>query len=83
VVPHLHREFNRQGLNEDIPEDWQNTLLRTASSPEMVAKLVDTFRQLARIGESTIVKAIIKAIDRGAVSLFDGGAVSLYFGGRG
>jgi len=60
VVPHLYGDNNRQGLNEGRPEDWQNSLLRTAPSPEMVTQLVDTFRQLARIGDSTIVGATIK-----------------------
>ena len=60
VVPHLHGENNRKGLNDGRPEDWQNSVLRTAPSPEMVTQLVDTFRQLARIGGSTIVGATIK-----------------------
>lgn len=41
--------------------DWSNFIFKSAPSPEMVVKLVDVFRLVARMGESTITGATIKA----------------------
>jgi len=59
VVPYIHKEYN-QGLHDGVLKGWQDSLLTATPSSEMVAKLVDTFRQLARNGESTTVRATVK-----------------------
>jgi hypothetical protein len=61
AIPHMITHGNHHEHVESRPADWEYTLLQSAPSPEMVDKLVESFRQLARVGESAIVGITIKA----------------------
>ncbi|OAA68574.1 hypothetical protein SPI_00769 [Niveomyces insectorum RCEF 264] len=53
ALPHISRRNAEPG--------WMDRFLQQAPSPEIVDKLVDTFRQLGRIGDHSITGATIKA----------------------